>query len=111
MNTMQKNACIFCSMSTGSLPVPIVAENNTAFVIKDIAPQAPIHYLIIPKKHIENVQALSTQELSIMADITALAQQLSRIDSAHQEFKLASNNGKGAGQHVMHLHIHFLAGY
>ena len=104
-------SCIFCAIHAGTISSTVIAQNDTAFDIKDIAPQAPIHYLIIPKKHIVNIQALEPYDVPLMSDITGLAQQLCRIDTNHAEFKLVSNNGKRAGQHVMHLHVHFLAGY
>jgi histidine triad (HIT) family protein len=107
----QTTACIFCAIHAGTIPSTIIAQNSTAFVIKDISPQAPVHYLIIPKKHTTDIQSLTATDLGVMADIADLAQQLSRIDAKHAEFKLVSNNGKNAGQHVMHLHIHFLAGF
>lgn len=103
--------CVFCAIYKGTIAGTIIAENERAFAIKDIAPQAPLHYLLIPKKHVINTQALMTQDLDIMRDITRLAQQLATTDEQHAEFKLLSNNGKRAGQHVMHLHVHFLAGY
>ena len=75
-------------------------------MIRDIHPQAPIHYLIIPRKHVQDIQQFSPEDLPLAQDIFAMAQQLS-LEAG--DFKLQINSGKKAGQIVMHLHAHFLA--
>ena len=102
--------CVFCKIIRGELSTKKIAENDTLIVIQDIAPKAPIHYLIIPKKHTQDIQALSKQDLAIATDIFAMAQQLSQTINGAQDFKLHVNSGKNAGQIVMHLHVHFIAG-
>ena len=101
--------CIFCKIINGQLPVQPLLENDDVVVLKDIAPKAPIHYLIIPKKHVENIQGFSHEDTVLMGKLlgaaTSVAQKLNAPD-----FKLVINNGYAAGQRVFHLHIHFLAG-
>lgn len=95
--------CIFCNIIQGLIPSKKIAETESLIVIRDIQPQAPIHYLLIPREHVQDIQGL--QDLSIAKDIFAMAQQLS---TQAGDFKLQINSGKLAGQQVMHLHAHFL---
>ena len=99
--------CIFCKIINKQIPSDIVAQNDTVIVIKDIAPKAPVHYLIIPKKHYADIGQLPHDEKSLAADLLLMAKKLSE---QHPSFRLVSNNGKAAGQEVSHIHIHFLAG-
>lgn len=102
------HTCIFCRIISGDLSTEIIAQNDQCIVIKDIAPKAPIHFLIIPKKHVADITALDT--LDVGSDIFALAQHISRLYPNAREFKLVINNGHSAGQRVFHLHAHYLAG-
>ena len=99
--------CIFCKIINKQIPAEIIAQNNNILVIKDIAPKAPVHYLIIPKKHYADITQLPNDEKSLAADLLLMAKQLSE---KHPSFRLVSNNGKASGQEVFHIHIHFLAG-
>lgn len=102
--------CVFCKIIHGEMAAKKIIENDTLMVIQDIFPKAPIHYLIIPKKHTQDIQSLSPDDLGIASDIFAMAQQLSKTVDDAQDFKLHINSGKNAGQIVMHLHVHFTAG-
>ncbi len=102
--------CVFCKIIRGELGSKKIAENDTLIVIQDIFPKAPIHYLIIPKKHTQDIQSLSSENLSIATEIFAIAQYLSKTIEGASDFKLHVNSGKNAGQIVMHLHVHFIAG-
>ena len=102
--------CIFCSILNGQLPSAKIAETSSLIVIKDINPKASIHYLIIPKSHVADIQALEHDQLDAARDIFVMAQQLSKTVAGADDFKLHINSGKNAGQLVMHLHAHFLAG-
>lgn len=105
---MKNNDCIFCKIITGSLPSAQIAENDHVLVIKDLYPKAPIHYLILPKKHIQDISELQDAELA--GELLLMAQQLSQKDEQHAQFRIVSNNGARAGQCVFHIHLHFLAG-
>ena len=102
--------CIFCKIKDRSIPAAFVAENENIFVIKDIAPKAPVHYLIIPKKHVIDIQSLSASDNEMAGDMLMMAQHLSQKLSGDQSFRLIVNSGAGVGQKVFHLHAHFLAG-
>lgn len=102
--------CIFCRIINKEIPCNFIKETDTAVVIKDINPKAPIHYLIIPKKHIQDIQSLTQQDEKLAAELLFIAGDISKTLPGKPDFKLIVNSGKEAGQHVFHLHFHFLAG-
>ncbi len=101
--------CIFCKIISGQIPAKIITQSSNLIVIADIVPKAKIHYLIIPKKHVQNLLVCDLQELQIGSEIFLMAQELARHLNI-SDFRLINNNGSGAGQSVFHLHFHFLAG-
>ena len=106
---MESN-CIFCKIIAGQLPAKVIAETKDIIVIDNIAPKTPIHYLIIPKKHVADINALTGQDAVLVGEMVLMAQQLSKNLSGSQSFRLSVNNGIDAGQSVFHLHFHFLSG-
>jgi len=103
--------CIFCRIISREIPSTIIAETDHLLVIKDLYPQAPIHYLILPKDHITHIGTMSFDQTKKLAPLfLEMAQSLSQ-NVPHQEFKLKVNNGSSAGQEINHLHMHFLAGF
>ena len=102
--------CIFCKIIANQIPSKRIQETDDIIVIADIAPKAPIHYLIIPKKHIKNIQSCTDIDQAMLGKILLMAKTLSQQLSGNQEFKLIANNGASVGQSVFHLHFHFLAG-
>lgn len=107
---MAQHDCIFCKIIAQEIPSTIVAENDDVLVVKDLAPKAPLHYLILSKKHIKNIATLTSDELPIAAKMIGMAQELSTKLSGSQSFRLIANNGADSGQSVFHLHMHFLSG-
>lgn len=102
--------CLFCNIISQQIPATVIAENADVLVIRDIAPKAPVHYLIIPKKHSQNVGSLEPNQISDVAACLAMAAQLSKQLSGSQSFRLISNSGADSGQSVFHTHFHFLSG-
>ena len=102
--------CLFCKIIAGDIPAQVVAENAEVIVIKDINPRAPLHYLIIPKKHVSDVSYLTPDDCQLAGSLLMMAQELSQQDPNAREFRLVSNNGATVGQVVFHIHLHFLAG-
>jgi len=107
---MNAQNCIFCKIISGDIPATIVDQNDDILVIKDIHPKAPVHYLIIPKIHVENIQALEQNDSHYIAKMMMMAKRLAKKLSGSQSFRLIMNNGADSGQSVFHLHCHFLAG-
>ncbi len=104
-------SCVFCKIIAQEIPATIIDETDDVIVIKDINPQAPIHYLIIPKKHISAISQMQPSDSLLAGSLLMVAQKLSEKSAETNQFRLVSNNGAQAGQVVFHIHIHFLAGY
>jgi histidine triad (HIT) family protein len=105
-----QEGCVFCAIINGSIPAKIIQNTDTIVVIEDIAPKAPIHYLIIPKKHIHDVSTMAPDDAKVVGEMFIVAQQLAHQLSGSQSFRLVCNNGPEAGQTIFHLHVHFLSG-
>lgn len=102
--------CVFCAIIHQNLPSTVIAQNETLIVIKDIAPKAPVHYLIISKKHIPCLSDMPVEDMPLAQDFFIMAQHLAQNLSGQPAFRLVINNGTQAGQQVFHLHCHFLSG-
>lgn len=102
--------CSFCKIIIESKPGIILAENEDVVVIKSGAPCAPVHYLIISKKHIVDLGYLTHADHQLAASFLMMAQELSQQDSENRQFRLVNNNGLLVGQTVFHTHFHFLSG-
>lgn len=100
--------CIFCQIISRVIPSKILDESDHCIVISDISPQASIHELIIPKKHIINLGYIGDND-QFLSDILLMAKKRS-IFHGNCDFKTVINNGAGVGQTVFHLHMHFLSG-
>lgn len=101
---------VFTRILRGEIPAEILAETENVFAIRDIAPKAPLHLLVIPKTaQYRNVVELAAGEPALLAEMIALAEQ---VASAHGDgdFRLVFNTGAGAGQTVFHVHAHVLGG-
>lgn len=100
--------CIFCKIVKGEIPATKVYEDENVYAFKDINPAAPIHVLVIPKEHTTNILDTKPETIAkIFEAINKIAKQLG-IDK--DGFRVISNCGKDAGQEVMHIHFHILAG-
>ncbi|MDR2577475.1 MAG: histidine triad nucleotide-binding protein [Chitinispirillales bacterium] len=106
------NNCIFCRIAAGEIPADKIYEDENAFVIRDINPQAPVHLLAIPKKHYPAVHDIPLSEMStVMGGLTsALCKALAITGLDKNGYRLVANSGGTAGQTVPHLHIHALGG-
>ncbi len=101
---------IFKKIIDGEIPAEIVYEDDHCLAFHDIAPQAPIHILVIPKKEIPNLNAVSAEDLNIVGHLIMAIQKITRDLGVEQSYRLISNCGEAAGQTVHHLHLHILAG-
>ena len=101
--------CIFCKIANGDLGTELVYEDDLVAAFKDMNPQAPVHVLVVPKKHYENIiDDVPGEVLKAMADaVKAVAEKEGIVESG---FRVIMNTGDAAGQTVHHLHMHVLGG-
>ena len=103
--------CIFCQIVAGEAPSEIIYQDEEVIAFPDINPQAPIHLIIIPKKHIPSLTHLSEPEARLMGHMVSIANQLAKREGISESgYRLVINCGKQGGQLVPHLHMHLLGG-
>ena len=101
---------VFGQIIRGKLPCKKVFENERILAIEDIHPIAPVHILIMPKKEIPNLQSVSPEDLPLIGEIVAVAQQIAKEKGVAEGYRLLVNNGAPAGQLIFHLHFHLIGG-
>ena len=103
--------CIFCKIVNKTIPADIVYEDADLLAFNDIRPKAPIHQLIIPKKHIATVNDIAELDAGLVAKMILTAKKLAAdANKATDGYRLVLNCNAGGGQEVYHLHLHLLAG-
>lgn len=103
--------CIFCQIASGKIPADIVYQNEEMIAFRDIKPQAPVHILVIPKRHIPSLDQLTEDELPLITRMVEVANQLAKGEGVVQKgYRLVINCGQEGGQLVPHLHMHLLGG-
>ncbi|MBP5662268.1 MAG: histidine triad nucleotide-binding protein [Clostridia bacterium] len=100
--------CLFCRIVKGEIPSAKVYEDEFVLAFRDIAPAAPVHVLVIPKKHIESVAALTDDDTELLGKIFAAIRAVAGQEGLENGFRLVANTGKDGGQSVKHLHFHIL---
>ena len=110
--SMSSAQCIFCKIIAQEVPASIIAQNEHALAFPDRSPLAPVHILIVPRRHIESMNSLSAQDAPTIAGMVALIQQLAQThgNPSDHGFNIEINTGASAGQSVFHMHWHFKAG-
>jgi histidine triad (HIT) family protein len=101
--------CLFCKIIKGDIPSDKLYEDDDVFAFRDINPQAPVHFLVIPKKHISGPAAVGGEDEQLMGKIIRTAASLADREGIGH-FRLVFNNGEEAGQSVFHIHMHVLGG-
>jgi len=105
------NNCIFCKIADGEIPAKMVFQDEDLVAIEDINPQAPHHYLIIPRKHIRTTLDLTTADNLLVGHVFQVAGKLAHdLGFAEDGFRVVHNCNEGAGQSVWHIHFHLLGG-
>ena len=102
--------CLFCKIAAGEIPSTKVYEDETVYVFKDIAPIAPVHYLLIPKEHICCAAKITAENSAVVAHIYEVAAKIAEKENLTSGYRIVTNCGADAGQTVFHLHFHMLAG-
>lgn len=101
---------VFGKIIKGELPCEKVFETENVLAFKDIAPHAPIHFLIVPKKEIPDLQSVQPQDYPLICEMIEVAQKLAKKYHLEEGYRIVVNNGKSAGQVIFHLHFHLIGG-
>lgn len=101
---------IFTKIINGDIPAKKLYEDERCIVIDDIAPRAPVHFLVIPKKPIPKLVDATTEDQTLLGHLMLVAGQMAKEKGTEEAFRLIINNGAGAGQTVFHLHLHVIGG-
>ena len=103
--------CLFCKIINGEIPSDKVYENDRVYAFSDIAPQAPIHVVIVPKMHIASANDITADNASVVADIYEAIPEIAKsLGLSESGYRIVNNCGKDAGQTVFHIHFHLLGG-
>lgn len=103
--------CLFCKIIAGDIPSEKIYEDENVFAFRDISPVAPLHALIIPKKHIAMINELESEDSEVVGQLFLAAKIIAKQEGyAEAGFRTIMNCGEAAGQTVFHIHLHLLAG-
>ena len=103
--------CLFCKIAAGEIPAAIVHQDETVVAFKDINPQAPLHVLIIPRRHIATLNDLTPNDDELVGSMFRTAAALAKQHGYHERgYRTVFNANREAGQTVFHIHLHLLAG-
>jgi histidine triad (HIT) family protein len=101
--------CLFCRIAAGEIPSKTVYSDDRVYAFHDIAPKAPTHVLVVPRRHIAKLADAGAEDRELVGEVVARAAAIAR-DLGLEHYRLVVNNGEGAGQTVFHLHFHLLGG-
>ncbi|QQS54273.1 MAG: histidine triad nucleotide-binding protein [Candidatus Competibacteraceae bacterium] len=105
------NDCIFCKIAAGEIPADIVYDDGEVLAFRDINPEAPIHLLLIPRRHIATLNALSEADAALVGRLYLAGKQIAaELGVAESGYRTVINCNRDAGQLVFHVHMHLLAG-
>ncbi len=102
--------CIFCKIARGEIPCKKVYEDAEVLAFHDINPVAPVHFMLVPKQHIESLLDAGEAHAALLGKLLLLAPKLAREQGLESGFRTVINSGKGGGQEVFHLHVHVIGG-
>lgn len=102
--------CLFCKIIAGEIPSKKVYEDDLIYAFEDINPEAPVHFLIVPKKHIKNAEELSEKDKDLIGHVFLTAAKILKEKGVTNGFRIVNNCKEDGGQTVDHLHFHVLAG-
>ncbi len=102
--------CLFCKIINGDIPADKLYEDDDVLAFRDISPQAPCHFLVIPKKHIVGPADVAPEDDAIIGKMMRVGSELASKEGIADGFRVVFNNGASAGQTVFHIHMHILGG-
>jgi histidine triad (HIT) family protein len=104
--------CVFCRIARGETPTEILHATDQFIIFRDIRPQAPVHLLIVPRKHIRSVNDLEPGDAPIVGELFQAAREMARrFDISRDGYRLFVNVERGGGQVIFHLHMHLIGGW
>jgi histidine triad (HIT) family protein len=104
--------CLFCKIANGQTDTDFLFENDNLVVFRDINPHAPVHLLIVPKRHIRSINDLTDNDNAVLAEMITTARQMAAKEAVDASgYKLLFNVEKGGGQVIFHLHLHLIGGW
>ena len=104
--------CLFCSIARGETDTEFLFENEAMVVFRDIHPHAPVHLLIVPKRHIRSINDISVADQALLGEMIATAREMAEKEGVSDSgYKLLFNVEKGGGQVIFHIHLHLLGGW
>ena len=103
------NDCLFCKIAAGEIPSTCLYNDDDVYAFRDINPQMPVHFLVIPKQHIDSVAAITVENSAVVAKCFEVIAKIAK-ERGMDSFRVVSNIGEQAGQSVFHLHFHVLSG-
>lgn len=106
----EEMATVFGQIIRGEVPCDKVFESDKLIAFKDVAPQAPVHILIVPKKELPNLQSTGPEDAELFCDVLSCAKALAERFGIENGYRLVTNNGPLAGQTIHHLHFHLIGG-
>ena len=108
---MEKD-CIFCKIVNGEMSTKFLYKNDTLVVFKDINPVAPVHLLIVPRKHIRSINDLTEEDKKILSETIMTGRDMAKQEGVSESgYKLLFNVERGGGQIIFHLHLHLIGGW
>jgi histidine triad (HIT) family protein len=104
-------ACIFCKVIDKKIPSKIIYEDELVIAFEDVNPQAPVHTLVVPRKHIPDIHSMTEADRELVGHLFFTARKVAEKKGLDANgYRLVINNGPGAGQSVFHIHLHLLSG-
>jgi histidine triad (HIT) family protein len=102
--------CLFCKIVAGEVPAKLVYQDDSTYAFADIHPQAPTHFLILPRKHIASLAHTTTEDTVLLGHLLGVANEIAKKENLARGFRVVINSGPDGGQTVDHLHLHLFGG-
>ncbi len=103
-------SCLFCKILAGEIPSAEVYSDDKVYAFKDIAPQAPVHVLVIPREHIESADCINAENAAVVASVFEAIPKVAKACGLENGYRIISNVGEDGCQSVKHIHFHILGG-
>ncbi|HAO20486.1 MAG: histidine triad nucleotide-binding protein [Desulfobacteraceae bacterium IS3] len=108
---MEKD-CLFCKIANREMETQFLYETENVVVFRDIHPEAPVHLLIVPKKHIRSLNDVSDEDRNILGGLLLVAKEMAKKEGVNESgYRVVTNVEKGGGQMIFHLHLHLIGGW